>query len=174
MNIKDIKWPVYLVGKSSHIYEESGITWIDHYGKTSIIDNINLKGDSIGIRRLQIPKEDRYIFKKTLFIFPELIEETRKRLISDRYFVDSTGKLFKYLKKKMHQLICRKVINTKKYSTYVLVKVSGLDNNFEIPNTYWSNYSNLTEVYLILLLVNNIYVLYDIDTIEHKDTWRKV
>ncbi len=39
MNIKDIRWPIYAIGSGHEIYEDMNVTYVEHSGITSILDN---------------------------------------------------------------------------------------------------------------------------------------
>lgn len=171
MNIRDIKWPIYAL--SGDISSEFNVDYIEHNGKISILDNKNLSGNTLGSRRLKLDTKDLYIFKKTLFMFSELIEYTRNKLISDRKFIDSNGIIFNYTKSEYKKLIWRKIISKESFSTYKIIKVSGITNSFEIPNNYWNKVRH-EDVWLGLLDFNKYYVVYDISEEWRKDTQRKV
>lgn len=174
MHISDIRWPIYAISKDHTVYEDMNVTYIEHGGEESILDNKNLAGDTIGKRRLRIAREKLYHLKRTLFMFSELIEYTRPRTIDDRKFVDTNGIVFNYIKSNTRKLIWRKIKSVEHFKSYVLLKVQGLTDTFELPVNYWKRFKDEETVYLGLLNLEKYYVIYDIDIELRKDTWRKI
>lgn len=174
MNIKNIRWPIYAIGSNHITYEDMNVTYVEHSGIKSILDNKNLAGDTIGKRRLRIDKERLYHTKRTLFMFAELIEYTRTKTLDDRKFVDSNGIIFNYTKKDNKKLIWRKVKSVESFNNYVILKVTGLVDSFELPLNYWKQFKKEEEIYLGLINFDKYYSIYDIDIEVRKDTWRKI
>lgn len=174
MNISKIRWPIFAIGTDHDTFEEMNVTYVNHSGMVSILDNKNLSGDTLGKRRLRVSSDRLYKLKRTLFMFSELIEYTRTKLISDRKFVDSNGIVFNYLKKYNKKLIWREIRSVETFDSYVILKVNGLTESFELPNNYWNKFKNEEKVYLGLLYLGKYYSIYDIDIVLRKDTWRKL
>lgn len=174
MNIRDICWPIYAIGTDHIITEDTNVTYVEHSGKISILDNKNLAGDTLGKRRLLLDKKELYHTKRTLFMFAELIDYTRDKITIDRKFIDSKGLVFSYKKHSRRKLIWRRVRSIETFNTYTLLKVQGLRDIFEIPNNYWVSFKNRDDIYLGLLDFEKYYMIYDIDIVLRKDTWRKV
>jgi len=174
VNIRDIRWPIYAIGSDHIVSEDMNVIYVEHNGALSILDNKNLSGDSIGKRRLRIAKEELYHLKRTLFMFSELVEYTRTKTIENRKFVDSSGIVFNYSKKERKKLIWRKVRSIENYNNYVVLKVAGLLDTFELPTNYWKQFKDESEVYLGLIDFGRYYSIYDIDIVNRKDTWRKI
>ena len=55
MKLEQIKWPVYVL-HSDEIEERDGLLFCD----TQIVDDKNMKGETLGIRRLQTPHKNLY------------------------------------------------------------------------------------------------------------------
>lgn len=170
MNITDIQWPIYYIGQHDRIYTEFNVTYLENKGRTFIIDNKNLAGDTLGSRRLRVKKEDLYNFRKTLFMFSELIEFTRTKKIIDRRFYDSKGNMFLYRKSLFVPLKCFAILYVEDYPTYKLISVKGLKQRFRIPNNYW----NFRYNFLQALALADHYILYDLSMEAIKDTRRKI
>lgn len=170
MNITDIQWPIYYIGQNDKIYTEYNVTYLENKGRTFIIDNKNLSGNSLGSRRLKLKGEDLYKFKKTLFMFSELIELTRTKNIIDRRFCDSKGEMFLYKKSKFVSLKNFTIHYVEDYPTYKLIYVKETKQTFRVPNNYWEPCYE----YLQALSFGLFYVLYDLSIEPIKDTRRKV
>ncbi len=170
MKITDVVWPIYFIGQHDEIYTEYNVTYVVNKGRTFTLDNKNLSGNTLGKRRLKLKREDLYKFKKTLFIFSELIEFTRLKKVADRKFCDSKGNIFLYKKSKYVPLKCFPIQSLKNYETYKLIHVKGLTQSFNLPN----NYYNPSYQYLNILDFGKYFVLYDLSTEYSENTWRKV
>ena len=53
MKLEQIKWPVYVL-HSDEIEERDGLLFCD----TEIVDDKNMKGETLGLRRLQSPHKN--------------------------------------------------------------------------------------------------------------------
>ena len=53
MNLNEIRWPIYVL-HSDEVEIRDGLLFCD----TQIVDDKNMKGDSLGLRRLQTPHKN--------------------------------------------------------------------------------------------------------------------
>lgn len=161
--LKDIEFPIFAVSNNGKLYSENSILYYETPdGKIYTVDNKNLEG-SFAKRRLQIPKDKRYKFPKTIFNFQGLLK------VNYKTFVDSNGKAFTYKKTKRLKLIYRKVrevqpIEGKGYLVYVV----GISYGFLLSASVYHR-----EKYLGLLSINNGYIVYEATDERKKDTWKK-
>jgi len=174
MTLKNIRWPVYVLGKHDDIYTDMGVTYIVHSNIISILDNKNLNGSTIGIRRLKIDESELYNTKGSIFILADLIESIRKKPSNNWVFVDTNGITFKYKKTKFVPLIWRKINKATKLSTITLLNVDKIFQTFELPNSFWSKFRCEDNLYLGLLNFGDHYMIYDISVEYRKDSRRKV
>ena len=58
MNLNEIRWPIYVL-HSDEIEERDGLLFCD----TQIVDDKNMTGESLGLRRLQTPHKNLYRLK---------------------------------------------------------------------------------------------------------------
>ncbi|MCP3899132.1 MAG: hypothetical protein GY707_05295 [Desulfobacteraceae bacterium] len=170
MKITDIVWPIYYIGQHDEIYTEYNVTYLSNKERVFIIDNKNLSGDTIGKRRLKLRGEVLYKFKKTLFMFSELVDFTRPKKVANRKFCDSRGNIFIYKKSKYVSLKCFPIHYVENFDTYKLIRVKGTLQSFKVPN----NYYNPAYQYLSALYFGKYYALYDLSIEAMKNTWRKV
>ena len=87
MKLEDITWPVYVL-HSDEVEERDGLLFCD----TQIVDDKNMKGKTLGLRRLQSPHKNLYPLKFMLNDFRALIMHRGEN------YIDSAGKYFRYLK----------------------------------------------------------------------------
>lgn len=172
MKLQDIKWPIYKIGVHEDVYEDMGVTYIEHSGKVSILDNKNLKGNTLGLRRLLI--NDIYNTKGSLLMLSDLLDYVRK--VPSKYwvFIDNEGNLFRYKKTKYSPLIWREISNARIKTNIVLLNVIGIFQTFELPLNYWYKFKDKEKLYLGLIKFENFYVIYDISEEHMKDSRRKI
>jgi hypothetical protein len=167
MKLHEISWPIYHIGQHDKVYSEFNVDYVENRGKSFILDNKNLKGDTLGIRRLKI-KDDKYNFRATLFMISELIEFVRNKTLHNRKFIDSRGCIFTYRKTKLYRLTCHKIKNVQKLKFYVYIKPYNSFASYKVPKSYWR------DTYEYIYLIKDINLLYDLSNNPIKDTWRKV
>ena len=91
MKLGEIKFPVYVLSGEAEI--QDGILWCTQSdGTMGIVDDYNMKGETIGIRRIQTPYKSLYPLKYMLGDFRSLAKHR------GRFYVDTKGKYFSYSK----------------------------------------------------------------------------
>jgi len=85
MNLNDIRWPIYVL-HSDEIEERDGLLFCD----TQIVDDKNMTGDSLGLRRLQTPHKNLYRLKVMIESFTEFVHH------KGQFYIDSNGKFFRW------------------------------------------------------------------------------
>ena len=78
MNYNDINFPVFVV-HTDNVELIDGILWIDN----QVLDDRNMKGDTLGKRRLQSPMKSIYPLKYMIEDEAEMIKHQGK------YYIDS-------------------------------------------------------------------------------------
>ena len=68
MKIHKIKFPIYVIG-TEEIEERDGVLFADH----KVVDDKNMSGDTLGIRRLQTSLPNLYPLKYMLEAMPNLM-----------------------------------------------------------------------------------------------------
>jgi len=111
VDISKVVFPIFNLRNIERIYEEDGIVYVQSAYQTTILDNTNLAGDTLGERRLRIT-EPVYTLGVCIHDLAELITCTN---LKSKLFIDSTGNYFKYKKKICAKVKYHKV--TKQYKT---------------------------------------------------------
>ena len=165
MNLNELRWPLYLLGKHSKVWEEEGITYIDtDYGQ-SILDNKNITGNSLGIRRLKLSEYKLYRLKVVVHTLSELVSIRSTHPV----FIDSNGMLFHYSKSVRRSLIYKKVEHITVQDSKLLCYCKDIFRPIEV-----SYIPRIMPRFLGLLVVQGDYLLYSLEATRLKDTWRKI
>lgn len=135
MNLSDIAFPAYLLGKEP--ITENNVTFFLYRKKNleedeniiKIIDDKNKSGKTLGERRLQIQSEGGVLYnvKYAVFFITDLVKISK----GATWFIDNHGKVFKYKKTRRVPLIFKKVKKVIQHSGGVLVEVEGMVNRFK-------------------------------------------
>lgn len=150
-----------MIGSHDRLFNEFNVDYIETLGKDiKILDNKNLKGDTIGRRRLRIQENEKYHFRQILFILPELIEYTRKRGSKFAKFIDTAGVIYNYKKEKFSKLYCKKIKKVDTFKNYVVISCYETQQTFKVPYNFWNNIKE--PQYLQLLQIKGTYIVYDI------------
>lgn len=171
MLLTEICWPVYSLG-TRHPIKENGVLFFskvlpNNEVSLEIIDDTNIPGETLAIRRLAILNRGVSLFKikYAIFFLGDLIKMAKPRY----WFIDAKGKLFQYKKSIRAKLFFKKIINITKDIGVSYIEVQG----------HTARYSCLyeprvEEKYAGLLFFNGVYILYGFFTEQHKTTYRKV
>lgn len=154
-----VNFPVFPLRSSDwHIHD--GVVFLE--GK--VVDERNMPGKTIGIRRLQCGRRDLYPLKKAVLDIQGLLRIRRPA------FVDDKGKLFSYLKTYSSKLSCYRIKEIEKKEVASLLWLYGCVEPITIkrpppPEVVWAR---------ILHIGNSPWLLYDYVRVPTKDTYRRV
>ena len=160
------EFPVYIIGQYDTLYNEDNIIRVITLdGKTRIIDNKNIPGNTLAVRRLQLNSKDAFTFKGTIFTFSQLL----KLHHPNNWYIDVNGFLFKYRKTTIVPLIWRKILSVDYIEGRGLnLRVKDIDVPIRVPA------GTPITGYIGLLKLMDGYILYGISNTPKKDTWRKI
>ena len=170
----NIAWPLYKIRGHKELYEENNILYIVTDYNKYIIDNKNISGKTLGVRRLKLKAflnslEDKdtklYRFTKIFYTFSELLADRK----TPYQYIDSNGKLHHFRKKYVAKVIYTKVLENKVTKNGLLCFCEDFSAPIEVP--YIPRYM---PVYIGLLKLGKSYHLYDLSLGYKKNTWRKV
>ena len=99
--LHNIQFPVFLLYSNEWEYAD-GLLFVEG----QVIDDTNMPGSTMGIRRLQTPQPDLYPLKKAIQNHNGILKQTTK------CFIDNNGKPFIYQKTKFANLKYLKINNT--------------------------------------------------------------
>jgi hypothetical protein len=130
--IRNVAFPVFKLNSDEvHYYE--GIL----YCQDKIIDDRNMPGNTIGIRRLHIPKEDLYRLNRSAFDFMALLQAKH------RHFIDNKGRAFSYTKIKRVLVENKKIEKIIHRDSCSIVKIRGIKSDLIVRRPppagfYWA------------------------------------
>ena len=159
MNLNEIRWPIYVL-HSDEIEEQDGLLFCD----TQIVDDKNMTGDSLGLRRLQTPHKNLYRLKVMIETFTDFVHH------KGQFYIDSNGKFFRWVKKQSCSVISHKIIKTEKRDIATLVWCKDIPFPFVIKRPP----SALMKYASILYMNKKPAILYSLSETKQKDTWRKI
>ena len=158
-DVKTIKFPVYTLF-SNDWYRQDGLLFVN--GK--VLDDTNMPGKTLGIRRLQSGRKDLLRLKRA---YPDFLS-----MISSGYnkFVDSDGVPFIYTKSITAKLKYHLINRIDPKDTHSIVWCKGIPYPFNIPRPPYGDarYAG------ILYLGEVPWMLYDFSTYKGKDSFRRV
>lgn len=156
-NITNIKFPIYALPNDNWQCVD-GLLFLDN----QILDDTNVKGESLGLRRLKTPFKSLFPLKKGSM---EL-----QFLLKHKHFIDSHGTVFTYEKTRFHELNYYKIKSVELKETGSLVWFYGVSFPFELPRPPPDK-----AAYARILHLNKIpWLIYDFAFEKGKDTRRMV
>ena len=157
--IKDIIFPVFVI-HSDNIEEIDGILWLDD----QVLDDKNMQGDSLGLRRIQTPMQSIYPLKYMIE------DEIGLMKLRGNTFIDYEGKVINYEKTKTLKLRYHKIIKREKKGVATVIWLKDVPFPFAEksppdPDLSWAG----------LLYDRGIpWKIYNFSEEKQKDTWRKI
>lgn len=168
MNLVDVSFPVYRLGRNPPTKNE-GVSFYIRGNKPLIVDDSNISEDTLAKRRLHlsiVEKAPMYRLKQAIFFIADLIKLSGP----NQWFIDSKGKVFRYLKTKHVPLVFRKITKVLRQPGCCLVEVQGINGRHMslFHPLEGQNYAGF------LRLSPKTYVLYGFFEEQYKDTRRKI
>ena len=156
---KKLDFPIFLLDSSNWEIAD-GLLLLD--GK--LLDDKNMPGDSLGLRRMLTPHKEQYNLRNMITTANGLMKQKTK------YFIDNGGNPFIYEKTEFAQLKYLKIKKVEPKTKTCLLWVHGCSFPFTIPRPpetgfMWAG---------ILHIKNNPWLLYEYAEEKLKDTRRKV
>ena len=129
-----------------------------------ILDDKNMRGDTLGKRRLQTPHENLFNLKKSLNTHIGLIKSR------DKHFIDSKGTPFIYEKTKMCPIKYHSIRKVERREIGSVLFLNGIHTKFIIPRPPPSdcNWAGVLYIY------NMPWMLYSYSTERLKNSRKKV
>lgn len=176
MNLGDLVFPVYVVGKEEPLVDD-GVAFYA-YVKTSVegddtdhvkvLDDKNLPQPSLATRRLILRDRGVPLHKlsKAIFFLGDLI----KIADAKTWFIDSNGKVFNYRKTKRVPLLFKKIANiTPLKGGGAIIEVEGIGTRFKTLLA-----PTRQEKYAGLLKVGIAYILYGLYKEDQPQSYRNI
>ena len=120
--VNKIKFPVYVI-PSGNWDRADGLLFLDG----ELVDDKNMPGDTLGIRRLQTPHKNLLRLTKQLNTHIGLLKQPT------RTFIDSNGTPFIYEKTKMCTVKYFKIKRIERKEVATVIWVQGIPSPFTVP-----------------------------------------
>lgn len=176
MNLQETSWPVYKISNTEPQFIEG--VWMfakevldsdtgEITRRCKIIDDKTVEGKTLGVRRLKLAESGVLLhpLRKTIYMLGDLI-----RLRQFSWFIDNSGKVFKYVTETRVPLECRRITkilpNTGNLGS--ILEVEGLTQRFKIHQ------SRVFNEYAGILVWGRSHILYDLYDKPFKRTYRRV
>lgn len=129
-----------------------------------MVDDRNMPGKTLGVRRIQCGRRDLVPLKKAVFNIPQLLRSNKK------FFIDTAGKPFIYQKTYSSRLKCYKITKVHKKETASILHLHGVNSPFTVdaPPPAEAKFARL------LHMGNLPWLLYDYVPLVTKETYRRV
>lgn len=133
-----------------------------------VLDDKNMKGDSLGVRRLHVMANGQRLHRlgKAIFFLGDLIKIAKR----NTYFIDTNGRIFQYKKSQRAKLHFKKLTQIIPIPTGgAILEVEGIPSRFKCllqPKTL--------ELYAGVLEMGMSHILYGIYEQPYKSSWRMV
>ena len=158
-NVNKLRFPVYIL-PSGNWDRQDGLLFLDG----QIVDDRNMTGDTLGLRRLQTPHKSLYSLRQQVEDFRGVIKSNEK------HFIDTNGIPFIYEKTEFCKLKYYRIKSIVQKDTVSLLKLHGVRQPFVIPRPPASDMR-----YAGVLHYGTLpWVLYEYSEDRREDTRRKV
>ena len=157
--IQDIVFPVFVI-HSDNTEEIDGILWLDD----QVLDDKNMEGETLGIRRIQSPMKSIYPLK---YMIEDEIGLMKHR---GRTFIDNEGKVINYEKTRSLKLKYHKIVKREKKGIATVLWLKDVpfpyaEKSPPDPDLTWAG---------LLYNMGIPWKIYDFSSEKKKDTWRKI
>ncbi len=154
-----IKFPIFTV-HTDEVLSVDGILWVEN----QVLDDTNMKGETLGLRRLQTPMNSIYPLKSMIKNIKGLIDHQGK------YYIDTKGSFFRKVKTTKASLKYHKILRVEKKNIASVLWVKGCPFPFTLERPLAAS-----ESWAGLLYRDGIpWILYDTSEERKKDSWRKI
>ena len=156
----EVKFPVYIL-PSSNWEEIDGLLYVDN----KLVDDKNMAGKTIGMRRLQTPMKNILPLKRSISSSLGIIKQDRVNT-----FIDTEGTPFIYEKTTWSSLKYYKIRKIERKNSASVLWLKGINFPFKIPrppvnDLQWAG---------VLHIAGLPWMLYEYSAVKHSDTRRKV
>lgn len=158
-DLHKIVFPVYVL-HTDEVEEQDGLLFCD----TQIVDDKNVKGTTIGQRRLRTPHKSLYPLKFMLNDFRGMI------LHRGENYVDSEGQYIRYLKTRTGTIKSYEIEDIEQKDLATLIKLKNIRHRFEVKRPPDST----LKFGQVLMINNRPSILWSLSKKQEKNTWRKI
>ena len=154
-----IKFPIFVLHTDNIMFVD-GILWIEN----QVLDDTNMKGETLGMRRLQTPMTSIYPLKSMIKSIRAYLEHQGK------YYIDSTGRWFRKIKSTKAELKYHKIKRVDQRIVTSVLWIKGCPYPFDMDRPLAAS-----EMWAGMLYRDGApWLLYDTSPKKKKDSWRKI
>lgn len=177
MNLAEIVWPVFRLGeKEPHQHDGLVFYYTEYVDKeqnevtlnTKLVDDANLSGKTLGLRRLQLKSEGHNLHRISTAIY--LLADLVKLAKASTWFIDTAGRVFHYEKKTRAKLVTKKIKQVLPADGIgCVIEIEGVSSRFKSlvrPTEFQS--------YAVVLKLGMGFMLYGFSESALPDSWRMV
>jgi hypothetical protein len=157
--VRNVEFPVYILPHDDWSFSD-GLMFMD--GR--VVDDRNMKGDTLGVRRLQTSYPAMFPLKRQIDSFNGLLKQNQKT------FIDSKGRPFIYEKSTWCTLQYSRIKKKELRDEYCLLWLENTSTPFSVPRPQVANMAFAGVLYLSGLP----WILYEYSDSRKKKTRRKV
>ena len=154
-----IKFPIFVL-HTDDIMSVDGILWIEN----QVLDDTNMKGETLGMRRLQSPMPSIYPLKY-------MIKDIRAYLDHQgKFYIDTRGRWFRKIKTIKAKLKYHKILRVEQKEVVSVLWVKDCPYPFTLDRPIAES-----ETWVGLLYRNKMpWLVYDTASTKQKNSWRKI
>lgn len=176
ISLKDLAYPVFKLGLNKPETIDGVVFYLYQYvsdeqettQRLKIVDDLNIEKDSLALRRLKLKADNVDLFKisKAIYFLGDLI----KLATPHTWFIDSNGKIFKYIKTTKAELHFHKITEVIPIKTGgAIIEVENLNTRFKALYT-----PETANKYAGILHYGKSLILYGFYDQAYSKTWRKI
>lgn len=158
-DLHKINFPIYVL-PSDDWYITDGVLFVNE----KVLDEKNMPGKTLGVRRMQCGRKDLLPLNKAILSIPDMIQ------CKTKVFVDYKGKPFIYEKTYRSKLKCYRIKKVEGKDSASLLWVHGISHPFTLKRPPFGD----PEYVRILHYEGEPWLIYDYVRIYTKDTYRRV
>ena len=159
-DIKTIKFPVYALG-STDWYRQDGVLFID---SGEVLDDKNMPGESLGIRRIQCGRKDLHRLKKAYLSFHDMLQSKKST------FIDSNGTPFVYKRNINSPLIHHSISKIEPKDDHSIIWLKKIEYPMTVPRPPYGD----ARYARVLYYRGHPWMIYDFVMEKGKDSHRRV
>jgi len=156
---EDLIFPVYVI-HSENVETIDGILWLDN----QVLDDKNMLGETLGIRRIQTPMKNLYPLR---YQIQDIVGMSQHRA---KFFVDSRGRVIAYEKTETCKIHYHKITKRVRKEVATLIKLKNIDRAFAVKtppseDAAWAG---------VIYRNGHPWEIRDFRVMEGKSTWCKI
>ena len=131
-----------------------------------VVDDANLSGETLGLRRLQMQKEKLFPIRTAIYFLADLVKLAK----ATTWFIDNSGRIFQYEKNTRAKLQTKKIKQVLPASGLgCVIELEGLSSRFKCMQR-----PSETQVYARVLKLGVGFIFYGFCEEVKPDSWRMV